>query len=76
MRNGNVIVKRLFKRSSEVRSSFHNNEINLTFYRSNHSRTQESVEAVITLEDGVHKVFKEVKRSDKKWKFSGESMKS
>ena len=65
---GNPIVKRLFKRSSGIHTTRHNHEIDLNFYTRNHGRTQESTEAVITLEDGVHRVFKEVKSTDKRWK--------
>jgi len=65
---GNIIVQQLFKRSSQIRTRSHDYELNLNLYRSNWGRSHSSIEAVITLEDGEHFVFKEESSSDKRWK--------
>lgn len=66
--DNNIVVKRIFERNSITHTRVREQELNLQFYRRRALRSQESVEAVITLPSGVHHVLKEVRSSDRNWK--------
>ena len=64
----NKVVERLFERNAFTHTRSRVQDFDLQIYRRRASRSRESLEAIITLPNGVHKVFKEVRSSDRDWK--------